>query len=88
MFHFETHVIIVKDHHRTTYFKNTSKKMNIRDATPYDANLLLMASLSYLEVSRLTEVDTSLEKPVTNYGWSEHTLNILHSSAHQPKTWL
>lgn len=86
MFHFETHVIIVKDHHRTTYFKNTSKKMNIRDATPYDATVLLMASLGYLEVSKPTEVDTSLEKPATNYGWSEHTLNILHSSAHQPKT--
>ena len=66
MFHFETHAIIVKDHHRTTYFKNTSKKMNIRDATPYDATVLLMASLGYLEVSKPTEVDTSLEKPVTS----------------------
>ena len=61
MFHFETHVIIINDHHRTTYFKNTSKKMNIRDATPYDATVLLMASLGYLEVSKPTEVDTSLE---------------------------
>jgi len=60
--------------------------MNIRAATPYDANVLLMASLGYLEVSKPTEVDTSLEKPATSYGWSEHTLNILHSSAHQPKT--
>lgn len=60
--------------------------MNIRDATPYDATVLLMASLGYLEVNKPTEVDTSFEKPVTNYGWSEHTLNILHSSAHQPKT--
>ena len=86
MFHFETHVIIVRDHHRTTYFKNTSKKIYIRDTTPYDSIVLLMASLDYLEVSKPTEVDTSLEKPVTSYGWSEHTLNILHSSAHQPKT--
>ena len=60
--------------------------MNIRNATPYDATVLLMASLGYLEVSKLTEVDTSVEKPETSYGWSEHTLNILHSSAHQPKT--
>ena len=60
--------------------------MNIRDATPYDATVLLMASLGYLEVNKPTEVDTSFEKPVTNYGWSEHTLNILHSSAHQPKS--
>ena len=35
--------------------------MNIRDATPYDATVRLIASLSYLEVSKPTEVDTSLE---------------------------
>ncbi|MDA9679920.1 hypothetical protein N9U06_00495 [Gammaproteobacteria bacterium] len=50
--------------------------MKIRDATSYDATVLLMASLDYLEVSKLTEVDTSLGKPVTNCGWREHTLNI------------
>ena len=60
--------------------------MNIRDATPYYATVLLIASLGYLYVRKPTEVHTSLEKPVTSYGWSELTLNILHSSAHQPKT--
>jgi hypothetical protein len=85
MFHFETHVIIVKDHHLTTYFKNASKKMNISDATPYDATFLLVVSLGYLEVSKPTKVHKSLGKPATSYGWSEHTLNM-HSSAHQPKT--
>ena len=60
--------------------------MNIRNATPDDASVLLTASLIYLEVSKPIKVDTSLGKPGTSYGWSEHTLNILHSSAHQPKT--
>ena len=60
--------------------------MNIRDAKPYDATVRLMPSLGYLEVSKPTDVDTSFGKPVTSYGWSKHTLNILHSIAHQPKT--
>ena len=35
--------------------------MNIRNATPDDASVLLAASLSYLEVSKPIEVDTSLD---------------------------